>query len=195
MSTVPQPRLTLQEYLQLEERAEYKSEFYNGEIFAMAGGTPAHGQLASSFTIVVGSQLRPKGCSFFSSDVRIAIGTTGLHTYPDVSIVCGTPEFSPDDKNALVNPIVVVEVLSPSTEAYDRGAKFAHYRTIPSLAHYVLIATDRMAVDVFTRSDDGWLLTTASAPADIVRLTAARAEFSVGDLYADVQFERARRAP
>lgn len=190
MSTVPKPRLSLQEYLQIEEGADYKSEFLNGEIFAMSGGTPWHGVITVNAAALLRAQLRPKGCRVFSSDVRIAIPATGLYTYPDVSVVCGEPRFSPDDKNALVNPVVVVEVLSPATEAYDRGAKFGHYRNISSLAHYILIAADRIAVDVFTSTNDGWLLTAATQPRDMARLSTVGAELSLADLYADVEFDR-----
>ena len=186
MSTLPQPRLTLREYLELEEKAEYKSEFFDGEMFAMAGGTPEHGLLAASLTALRVSQVRPRGCRVYSSDVRIAIQATGLYTYPDLSIICGPAEHLPEDPNSLTNPILIAEVLSPSTEAYDRGRKLEHYMTIPSLRHYLLVATNSLSVHVYTREDRQWLLTTNTRAEDVVRLPAVGAEFRVADLYADV---------
>jgi Uma2 family endonuclease len=119
-------RMTYAEYLAAETVAEVRHEFLNGEVWAMAGGTPQHGALAVSMTLALGAALRGKPCRGFSSDVRVRIPDTGLSTYPDLSIVCGELETAPDDKDAITNPTVLVEVLSDSTEAYDRGARCIH---------------------------------------------------------------------
>ena len=135
--------MTYAEYLAAEAVSEVRHEYLNGEVWAMAGGTPEHAALAAAMIRELGASLRGKPCRPFSSDLRVHIPDAGLSTYPDVSVVCGQLETAPDDKDAVTNPIVLVEVLSESTEGYDRGAKAAHYRRIPSLREYVLVVAGR----------------------------------------------------
>ncbi|WP_433929345.1 Uma2 family endonuclease [Sorangium cellulosum] len=150
---------TFAEYLAREQTSETKHEHVNGEIFAMAGGTPEHGLMAVNVASVLRGQLLDRRCRVYNSDVRVRVQATGLTTYPDVSVVCGRLERDPEDENSLLNPIVLVEVLSPSSEAYDRGEKFAHYQTVPSLREYVLVSYQRRRVEVLRRNDDGtWTL-------------------------------------
>lgn len=147
-------RYTLEEYLQLEAYANVRHEFLDGEILAMAGGTPEHGATAMRVAAALVTQLRGRPCTVYSSDVRIRVAATGLDTYPDLSVVCGPEQRDVDDRNALVNPIVLVEVLSPSTEDYDRGEKLEHYKQIPSLREVVLISSG--AVEIWRHQPDGW---------------------------------------
>ena len=176
---------TYAEYLKREETSETKHEFLNSEIFAMAGGTPEHARLAPRASAALIAQLRGRRCVVFSSDMRIRVLATGLATYPDLSVVCTRAEYDPEDSNSLVNPIVLVEVLSDSTEAYDRGEKFAHYRRIPSLKEYVLISQRERRIEVFRRNEDGsWTLFEAGA-GQSVKLPSIDCELSVDEVYAN----------
>lgn len=151
-STAP-GRSTFAEYLALEAKSELKHEFFDGRIFAMSGGTPEHGRLAAQIIVLLGIQLQGRPCVTFTSDVRIRVKATGLATYPDVSVVCDGLERDPEDENSITNPTVLVEILSSSTEAYDREEKFAHYRRIPSLRAYVLVSQEERRIEVLTRTD------------------------------------------
>jgi len=172
------------EYLERERTSETKHELVNGEILAMAGGTLEHGRLAVNVATELRAQVRGRPCVVFSSDVRVRVLATGLATYPDVSVACTRVERDPEDTNTLINPILLVEVLSDSSEAYDRGAKFAHYRRIPSLKEYVLVSQREPRIEVFRRNEDGsWTLYDAEASAT-VKLLSIDAELSVDEVYA-----------
>ncbi|MGK4002157.1 Uma2 family endonuclease [Sorangium sp. So ce1036] len=150
---------TFAEYLARERTSEGKHEYVNGEIFVMAGGTPEHGLLAVNVASVLRGQLVGRRCRVYNSDVRVRVQATGLATYPDVSVVCGPLERDAEDEDSLLNPVVLVEVLSAGTEAYDRGEKFAHYQAIPTLREYVLVSYSRRRVEVLRRNEDGtWTL-------------------------------------
>ncbi len=149
-------RYTLEEYLQLEEYANVKHEYLGGAIHAMAGGSPEHGAITMRIGAALIPQLRGRGCTVYSSDVRVRVRATGLSTYPDLSVGCGEREVDSLDPQALVDPVVLVEVLSPSTEAYDRGEKCHHYQQIPALREVLLVAHDRREVEIRRRSGDGW---------------------------------------
>lgn len=186
MQAVERQRYTEDEYVELERRAETKSELVNGEIFAMAGGKPKHDALAANVIAEVRSRLRAKGspCIVFTSDQRVRSEASGINTYPDVSIACG-PRFHPKYQDTLVNPTVIVEVLSKSTEGYDRGAKFAHYRTIDGFAEYVLVSQRERRVEHFRRLESGqWLLTLLEGDAAVLELPALACAIPVGDIYA-----------
>ncbi len=143
------------EFLAREGASEPRHEFLDGQVFAMAGGSPEHGALAAAVIGELRSALRGTPCRVFSSDVRVRIEATGLSTYPDASVVCGQLETAALDKDAITNPILLVEVLSDSTEAYDRGAKAAHYRRIPSLREYVLVDQKEPRVEIYRRNEQG----------------------------------------
>src|SRR5438067_352701 len=130
-----------EEYLELEETADYKSEYFDGEVFAMAGGTPEHNLIAANLIGELRNQLEETPCRVYPSDQRVKIPDTGLYTYPDVTVVCADPQFEEPDRRAMLNPTLIVEVLSETTEAYDRGDKFAHYRRLSSLREYVMVAS------------------------------------------------------
>ena len=143
------------EYVERERAAAIKHEWIAGEIFAMTGGTPEHARLQATLARVLGNALLDGPCEVYSSDLRVRSRTTEMATYADLTVVCGELDTDPDDANAVTNPTLLVEVLSPSTEAYDRGQKAAHYRQIPSLREYVLVAQDAPRIEVFRRGHDG----------------------------------------
>lgn len=187
MATAARQVFSFDEYLDLEEIARVKHEFLGGQVWAMSGGSPAHAGLAAKLTAMLTGALSGKPCRAFSSDLRIRATKTGLGTYPDVSVICGKLEIDPEDRkgHTVTNPKVLVEVLSPSTEAYDRGEKLAHYQTIDSLAEVVLVAHDRQQVEVVRREADGSWSRHVSAAAGTVRLESIGAELSVDELYRD----------
>jgi Uma2 family endonuclease len=171
MSTQPKHLLTPEEYLEIERNAEFKSEYYQGEMFAMSGGVSAHSLIALDVAFLLKAQVRSQGCFVYNSDMRVRVSQTGLYTYPDVTVVCGERKFLDSRLDTLLNPSVIVEILSPSTEAYDRGRKFENYQTLESLGAYLLIASDRMRVDLFTRQPSGqWLLTAAERHEETIEL-------------------------
>ena len=159
MTAVPKKKLTVAEYLAIEKAAEFKSEFYDGEMFAMAGASREHNRVSYNLTVELGVRLRGGPCEGFAADLRVKVDPTGLYTYPDLGIVCGPGEYDPLDRDTLINPTVLIEVLSPSTERYDRTVKFRHYKQIESLREYVLVFQDEPAVERRVRQPDGrWVL-------------------------------------
>jgi Uma2 family endonuclease len=177
--------MTYAEYLAAEAKAEVRHEFLNGEVFAMAGGTPAHAALASAFARELGNALRDKPCRTFSSDLRIRVPDTGLTTYPDLSVVCGGIELDPQDPNTITNPIVIVEVLSENTEGYDRGAKAQHYRRIPSLREYVLVSQQEARIEVQRRNEHGIWEIHDAREGEICELVSLGVRLDVRAIYED----------
>lgn len=177
--------MTLAEYLAFEEASEEKHEWINGYVFAMAGGTPRHAQIAMNVGSQLKAQLDVHGCRVFSSDLRVRIQETTRRTYPDVTVVCGPLAKDPTDRNAITNPTLIVEVLSDSTEASDRGDKWRHYRMLPSLQSYVLINTREPLVEVFIRNGSSWSLSDAG-PGELAALGLHDAKLDVDALYAGV---------
>jgi Uma2 family endonuclease len=152
-------RTSYAEYLAVDEASETKHELIDGVVYAMSGGSPEHARLAMAIGGQLGAQLAGRRCAVYSSDLRVRVLATGLATYPDVTVICGKLETDPSDAHGAVNPTVIVEVMSPSTEKHDREAKYAHYRRIPSLRAYVLVSQDESLVEVFARNaDDSWTL-------------------------------------
>jgi Uma2 family endonuclease len=189
MATQPKTFITPEQYLEIERAAEFKSEYYDGEMFAMGGARRFHNLINSNLTGQLHQQLRKRPCEFYSNDMRVRVSATGLYAYPDTVIVCGEPQFLDATQDTLLNPTVIVEVLSPSTEAYDRGRKFELYRAIPSLTHYLLVSSERMSAESFTRQEEGgWLLTGATLPEDAIDLPAVGVRFTLADLYEKVEF-------
>ncbi|MBS1856909.1 MAG: Uma2 family endonuclease [Acidobacteria bacterium] len=187
MSSQPKTLLTPEQYLELERKAAHKSEYFQGERFAMAGASVAHNRLVARLLRDLGGQLRGRGCEALPSDMRVFVAATGLYTYPDVVVVCGEPVLQDGNFDTLLNPAVLVEVLSPSTEAYDRGRKFEHYRTIESLREYLLLASDRIHADVYTRQgDERWLLTSAGRMEESVTLQSIDCRLALADLYGQI---------
>jgi len=184
----PQPRYTPEQYLALERKAEYKSEFVNGMIIAMAGVSRSHSLIVVNLARVVGLHLVGRPCEAHVSDMRVKVSPTGLYTYPDLAAVCGEAFFDDEHTDTLLNPTVIVEVLSPSTEAYDRGEKFAHYRRLESLHEYVLVSQDKVRIESFVRQGAQWLLSEASSLDEVVRLESIGCELVLRDIYDKVRF-------
>jgi Uma2 family endonuclease len=169
MSAASRPQYSIDEYVRLEEYANLKHEFLDGQIYAMAGGTLEHSAMATSVSTALSVQLRGRGCEVFNSDARVRVIATGLDTYPDVSVACGPIERDSGDKHAMTNPIVIVEVTSDSTEDYDRGKKLEHYKRIPSLREVVIVSHRRPHIEVHRRGSSGeWTTTEAGASERIV---------------------------
>ncbi|MDJ0840375.1 MAG: Uma2 family endonuclease [Acidobacteriota bacterium] len=156
MSTSPKNLLSESEYLHRERQSEVKHEFYNGEIFAMTGASARHNIITGNVFSFLRNSLRGGPCRPFTGDMRLKVLDNGLYTYPDIMIVCRQPEFTGDQPDTVTNPSVIMETLSASTEAYDRGKKFAHYRLIPSLEAYLLISQEERKIEMFTREKDRW---------------------------------------
>jgi Uma2 family endonuclease len=190
MSTVPQKRLyKLDEYLDLEKSSPEKHEFYRGEIFLMAGASVKHNRIARNLLAHLTFQLRGKKCEPFGSDLRIAVKNYPLHTYPDISVICGELVMDSTDKQAASNPHTLLEVLSPSTEKYVRGQKFKFYRSLSSLREYILVAQDQPQVERFVlQGSDKWLLHLYEGLDDVVELSDLDCRLTMKDIYEGVTF-------
>jgi len=194
MSIQPTPRLTCHEYLAIERDSEQKHEFYRGEIFAMGGASIAHNLITFNLAATLHSQLADRNCTAFVADMRVCNSTTGLYTYPDGIVTCEEPQFEDAELDTLLNPQVVIEVLSKSTESYDRGKKFEHYRRIDSLQEYLLIAQDHPQIERFSRQEDRhWLLDEASGLDAVLHLPTIDCKLKLADIYAKVQFPQIGR--
>ena len=188
MATQPVSYLTPEQYLELERGAERRSEYIDGRMFAMAGANEAHNLVVANTLSAIHQQLRTRPCRVYSTDMRVRSRTQGPYMYPDLAAVCGAPEFANNEFDTLLNPVLVIEVLSPSTEAYDRGRKFEAYKKIETLREYLLIAADRMHADLYIRQSEGrWLLTSVGQPADVLTLGAVSVELRLADLYEKVE--------
>jgi Uma2 family endonuclease len=174
---------TYADYLALEEASNVKHEFLDGEIYAMAGGTPTHAMLAVRVSSALDQQLRGRTCHVYSSDLRVRVLATGLATYPDVTVVCGELHVDPENRDTAVNPCVVVEGLSDSTEKYDRGVKLQHYRKIPSLGAVVLVWQREHRIEVWERGADDTWAARASVDGETAEIMAIACTLAVDDVY------------
>lgn len=189
------PWMTYSDYLALERTTNQRHEWLDGRAYAMAGGTLLHAELASAFQRELGNLALACGCKVFSADAKVRVLATGLATYPDGSMVCGRVETDAADANAMTNPTLLVEVLSDSTEGYDRGEKWAHYRRIASLKDYVLVSQHTRRIEVFSRDGDHWTLRVAEA-GDSLALTALQGAILVDRVYLGVELtSEASRSP
>ena len=187
--------LTPEAYLAIERQAAYKSEYFNGEMFAMAGASPHHVLIVTNVASELRWQLKKRPCTVYSTDLRVKVSTTGLYTYPDVTVVCGQPQFDDEHQDTLLNPTLIVEVLSQSTKDYDRGEKFEQYRTLESLREYILIAQNRCHVEQFVRQPDNrWLLSESNQLEDIIELSSIGCHLALTEAYDTVEW-RATSAP
>lgn len=181
--------ITPEEYLAAERASlDGKHELVDGEVYALAGASESHVIIADNISSALRAALRGRGCRSYSSDMRVRVPATGLHAYPDVSALCGERHFLDERRDTLLNPSVIVEVLSPTTERYDRGRKWAHYQRLGSLREYVLVAQDAMRVERYLRHDVGWLLTAHEAPTDLLELPSVGASIPLAAIYEDVTF-------
>ncbi|WP_373514568.1 Uma2 family endonuclease [Persicitalea sp.] len=188
MNIQTQKYFTPEEYLELERAADYKSEYYQGEIFAMAGASRNHNRITENLSGEIYIFLKGKSCSAYSSDLRTHIPANGLYTYPDVLVVCEKEEYLDEEVDTLLNPIIIVEVLSESTGGYDRGEKFQLYRSIPSLEEYVLIDSRRVAVEVFRKGEqEFWsLMSEAYDLESSIELASIGLTLPLSDIYDQV---------
>lgn len=194
VSTNPKGHITPEEYLEIERRAEFRSEYLDGEMFAMSGVTREHNIIEVNILTELNLQLVDLPCEVFGANMRTRVSLAGLYTYPDVAVVCGEPEFEDDRLDTLINPQAIVEVLSDSTESYDRGKKFAHYRQIVSLREYILVSQYECRIERFERQGDGdWLYSELTDPNASMALPSIGCHLSLHSVYRKVDFERARQ--
>lgn len=190
MAAQPQQHVTPEQYLELERAAENRHEYFAGQMFAMAGASYAHTLILSNFSWHIRNSVHAKGCAVLVNDLRMRVSPSGLYTYPDIVVVCGEPKFVDDRKDTITNPVVIIEVLSPSTEAYDRGFKSGQYRTIESLEAYVLVSQSEARVEVFQRqTSGGWLLTEFLGIESTCALASIDSTVALRDIYDGVTFE------
>jgi len=192
MTVAETQTLTPQEYLAIERAAKEKSEYYNGYVFARAGASRSHDRATGDVFGLLWTQLRGGACEVFSSDMRVKIEATNTYVYPDVTVACGELSFEDANVDILLNPTLIVEVLSPSTEAHDRGDKFAHYQSIPSLKEYVLVAQDRPRIEHYVRRENGhWDYSEVRGLDGVIHLPSIDCNLLLADVYARVTFPAA----
>jgi len=185
MSSQTKPKYSPQEYLTIERTSQQRNEYFNGEIFAMGGASERHNLIVGNVFASLHAQMRDKPCKVYSSDMRVKISETGLYTYPDVVALCGEATFDDQQQDTLLNPLVIIEVLSKSTEGYDRGDKFAHYRRIESLLEYLLISQDKNRIEYYRRQPDNqWLMSEVSPPHERLDLFSIQCTLLIADIYA-----------
>lgn len=190
MSLQPKHQYTPEEYLALEREAQCKSEYYAGEIFAMSGATEAHVLIVGNVFAKIHAELMGRSCKVYMSDMRVKVSDTGMYTYPDLSALCGEPKFEDNVHDTLLNPTVLIEVLSKSTESYDRGAKFGQYRALESLQEYVLVSQESPRIELFTRqAGGGWLLTEAIGLGASLKIASLDCGLPLAEVYDKVTFE------
>ncbi len=185
----PQRHFSPDEYLALEREASTKSEFIEGHIFALAGASRQHNLITGNLIRELGGQLRNRPFEVYPSDMRVKVSGTGLYTYPDVVVACGEPEFEDAELDTLLNPTVLIEVLSKSTADHDRGYKFEQYRSLPSVCEVLFVAQDSVHVVHYSRQDDDtWILSETRDTGDRVQMTSIGVEISVAEIYVKVRF-------
>ncbi len=181
--------LTPEEYLEIERNAEYKSEYFNGEMYALAGTSKEHSIISVNLTRILANALLNKTCQLFDSNLRVKVSQTGLYTYPDLVVVCGAQKFEDDELDTLLNPTLIIEILSDSTEDYDRGTKFVNYRQIKSLQEYILVSQKNIKIEKFFRRDDStWILTEESNPENSITLSSINCSLLLKEVYLNLNF-------
>ncbi|HUQ93976.1 MAG TPA: Uma2 family endonuclease [Bryobacteraceae bacterium] len=187
MSTLPKTFLTPEQYLEIERMAEVKSEYYDGEMFSMSGGTVVHSLLAVNLITLLRNGLKGNSCRPVNSDLRLCANPRGPFCYPDAMIICGDMQFLDSRRDVITNPAVIFEVLSPSTAAFDRGRKFHAYQQIETLREYVLVSQDAHIIERFERqSDNRWLLSMYRGLSAVLELSSVPCTLSLADVYADI---------
>jgi Uma2 family endonuclease len=187
MSSLKPSLLTPGEYLALERKSEIRSEYIAGRMFAMSGASRRHSLIAGNFYRELSSQLRGRACEAYIADLRVKVSHTGMYTYPDIVAVCGEVQLEDEHFDTLLNPTVIVEVLSESTEAYDRGEKFAHYRRLDTLREYVLVAQDKLRIEHYRREGDEWILSEVSSPDATLHLGSIDCHVTLAAIYEKVE--------
>lgn len=188
MLTAPITRITPEQYLERERAADSKHEYWNGEVYAMAGGSPAHSLVIGNVTIALGILLRGKKCYVFNSDLRVSVRWETLIAYPDVTVVCGPPEYADERLDTVTNPVLIVEVLSPTTAINDRGDKAFLYRQVSSMREILLVEPKPVLIEHYWKLPNGhWELETVTEPAATLKLTSLDCELPVAEIYRDIE--------
>jgi Uma2 family endonuclease len=196
VSVIPKIYLTPAEYLAFERQSDVRHEYFRGELFAMSGASRQHVRISVNVTAWLAGQLKGQRCELFNGDMRVKVSPTGLYTYPDASVVCGRPRFEDKDLDVLLNPTVIVEILSKSTEAYDWGERFAQYRTLDTLTDYLLIAQDKPLIERFTRQvAGGWLLTESTSLNVVMPIESIQCQLPLAEVYDRVEIDQAPPTP
>jgi Uma2 family endonuclease len=191
MSSQIKPYISPEEYLRLERLSEYKSEYVNGEIFAMTGASLKHNLVAGNIFGELRQQLKGRQCQAYVNDMRVKVSATGLYTYPDVIVVCGEPKFEDKYVDTLLNPTILVEVLSPSTERYDRIAKSSYYRTLDSLTEHLLVAQDEVRLEQYVKqANEQWLLFEYTSLDMVIELPSINCTLALSDVYDKVALDQ-----
>jgi Uma2 family endonuclease len=191
MSAAPQPHLSFDDWLAIERTTvDQRSEYVAGEVFAMAGGTEEHNLIVANVVRELGNQFKDRPCRVYPSDMKVHIASAEVGTYPDVMVICGERAFYDSRRDVVTNPTLIVEVLSDSSEAYDRGDKFRHYRSLESLQVYLLLSQDQMQAELFLRQpDETWRLSSYEDAADSIPLSLIEAELSLAEIYDKVELQ------
>jgi Uma2 family endonuclease len=196
MASQPKTTYTPEMYLEIDRRSDLKSEYFNGEIFAMSGASREHNLITFNISALLGPQLKGRQCEAYANDMRVKVSSSRLYTYPDIVVVCPVPIFDDKETDTLTNPTVIIEVLSKSTEAYDRGEKSVHYRKLGSLSEYLLVSQDNSHIEHFVRqSNNQWLLTEADGLEAVIDLTSITCKLAMADVYDKVELEPNDKEP
>src|SRR5205085_6238647 len=188
MASLPDYYLSPEEYLAIERKAEYKSEYIDGVLYAMAGGSERHNLIAGNILTELNIQLRERPCRVYPSDLKVRISKAKKFFYPDVSVVCGETKFADDARDVILNPVLIVEVLSESTAAFDRGKKFQSYQQIESLQEYLLVAQDEFIVEHYLRQEQNhWLYTKVLGLEETLALPTLKCQLALSDIYSKVK--------
>jgi len=190
---IPQEKkkISPEEYLEFEKNSELKHEYFDGEIFAMVGARKNHNRISSNTSSILWNKLQSTQCEVFSSDMRVKIAAIEKYTYPDIVVACDRIEFLEDELDSLLNPVVIIEILSDSTESYDRGLKFTHYRLIESLQEYILISQYHCQVEKFKRDKDGiWIYSSVEKMEQSVKIDSIKCELPLSEIYHRVELEK-----
>ena len=189
MSSQATTFLSPAQYLEQERLAERKSEYFRGEMFAMSGASPRHVSIVTNLVGWFWQRLKGTPCRVYSTDLRLRVTPAGLYTYPDVMVLCGDAQFADDQKDTVLNPVLIVEVLSKSTRDYDRGRKFQHYRTLPSLVEYLTVAQDQPHIEHWTRQQENrWLLAEFGNPGQSIHLASIGCVLPLAEVYEKIEW-------
>ena len=189
MSATPKTKLTPEEYLEIERKSEERHEYFGGEIFAMPGENRNHSLISVNLNGLLWQYLKGKDFEAYINKMRVFVPETGLYTYPDLVVVCGEPKFQDDILDTLLNPVLLIEVLSDSTEGYDRGKKFQHYRSIESLQEYVLVTQDEARIEKYVKSGDGfWVLSDAAGMEAEIKFDSIDCLIALSEVYDKIDF-------
>lgn len=195
MTAQPVPRLTQEEYLAIKRASETRHEFYRGEMFAMSSASHEHNTISGNLVYLLKGALRDGPCDVLASDMRVQVSLSGLYTYPDLAVICGKAQFADEHVDTLLNPKLLIEVLSSTTKSYDRGKKFEHYRQLASLQEYLLVSQGEPHIDRFVKQVDGrWALDDAHGLDGVLKLESIAAELPLVEVYRRVKFENPKSA-